>query len=113
MPPQLMMRLDRLAVLLETLHDDARAERGRLDPGAIHLGGGGLQRQAEDAPGQARVHQHGPVAVVPVQRQQAALARLQLRRALRQLLVPLPAGWMPLTNQLKMSPTADCPASRP
>ena len=72
--------IDPHAIFLEALDDRARAKCGRLDQGAIDVGARRVEVLAEQEPGEPLVDEDGPVAVVPVERQQAGLARTLLRR---------------------------------
>ena len=45
-----------------------------LDQGAVNFRRGGIQRLPEKQAGQHRIHQDGAVSVVPIEREQAALA---------------------------------------
>ena len=62
-----------------------------------------------------RIDEDRAVAVVPVEREQSGLARPDRRGFARQLVVQLPSppSQTTSTHQLRMSPTADCPASMP
>ena len=71
---------DRHAVLLEGIHDDARAVGGGFDQGAVDLLGPGRQGGAQQQAGQVHVHQDAAVAVPPVERQQAGFAGFQSGR---------------------------------
>ena len=62
------------AALLEGLDDDARAVSSGLDEGAVDFLRFGQQRGSQEHARQVHVHQHGAVAVPPIQGQQAALA---------------------------------------
>ena len=120
MPPQLTTSLDLHAVFLEAVDDRQGAEGGRLDQRPVDLRRGGVQRLADQQAGQQRIDQDRAVAVVPVQGQQPAFAgpepfgglagQIAVRVAVGRVWA---AGARYLTNQLKMSPTADWPASRP
>ena len=68
--------MDRHAVLLEGIHDDACAVSGRFDQGAVDFLGLGRQGSAQQQAGQVHIHQDAAVAVPPIECQQAAFARL-------------------------------------
>ena len=63
------------AVLPEALDDRARAERGRLDQGAIDVRPRRIKVLTEQQAGEPLVDENGPIAVIPVERQKAGLAR--------------------------------------
>ena len=65
---------------LEALDDRARPERGRLDQRAIDLGPRRVKVLPEQQAGEPLVDEDGPVAVVPVKREETRLAGLLLRR---------------------------------
>ena len=79
--------VDSHAVFPNALDDRARAERRRLDQRAIDLGARRIEVLPDQQAGQQLIDEDGPVAVVPVERQQAGLARLLPRRLGGQLLV--------------------------
>ncbi len=60
---------------LEGVDDHARAERGRLEQRAVDLVRTRRQREPDDETREIGVDEHGAVAVPPVEREQAALAR--------------------------------------
>ena len=60
--------------MVERLDDGARTERGRLDQGSVDVLRLGGQRLADDHSREFMIHQHRPVAAVPVQGQQPVLA---------------------------------------
>ena len=68
--------LDRYAVGLEVIDDDARAIGGGLDQGSVDFLRPGCQRQAQQQTGQVDIHQDRAVAIPPVESQQTALTRL-------------------------------------
>ena len=72
--------VDRHAVFPDALDDRARAERGRLDQRAIDFGPRRVEVLAEQQAGEQLVDEDGAVAVVPVEREQAGLARLSASR---------------------------------
>ena len=80
MPPQLTTCVNLHAVFLEAVDDGQRAERRGLDQRAINFRRRRVKRLADEQAGEPLVHQDGAVAVVPVQREQAAFAGLQFRR---------------------------------
>ena len=61
-------------VLLEAPDDGQRAEGGGLDEGPVDLLGLRVQGQADEEAGQALVDEDGPVAVVPVEGEEARFA---------------------------------------
>jgi len=67
---------DRHAAVLERLDDHPRAEGRRLDQRAVDVGGARAQRGPDQQAAQVYIHQHRAIAVPPVERQQAVLARL-------------------------------------
>ena len=87
MPPQLTICSTFRPYSSKPVDDGQRAERGRLDERAVDLRRRGVERLPEQQARQPLVHQHRAVAVVPVQRQQARLARRQLRRRRAERLV--------------------------
>ena len=67
--------VDRRAVLLHALEDDAGVQRGALDRGVQLVGSGVVQVPAEGDAAQRGVHQHGAVAIIPGKPEQAGLPR--------------------------------------
>ena len=103
-------------VLLEAPDDGQGAERRGLDEGPVDLLGLGVEGQADEEAGQALVDEDRPVAVEPVEGEKPGFAGLEGRGLAGQGGVGAffgPPGSIVLTNQLKMSPTADWPASSP
>ena len=70
--------LDFHAVFLDAVDDRQRAEGGRLDQGAVDLRGGGVQGLADQQAGEQGVDEDRAVAVVPIERDQAAFAGAEL-----------------------------------
>ena len=62
---------------LKTLDDGERSECSGFDEGAIDLRRGGVEGLAHEESGETLVDEDGAVAVVPVQGQESALARLK------------------------------------
>ena len=66
--------IDAHAVLGHALENDARVERGALDGGEKFVLRGVDQVPSERDAAQLGIHQHGAIAVVPAQAQQAGLS---------------------------------------
>ena len=92
------------------LEDDAGVEGGAFDGGEELVLRGVQQVPAEGDAAELRVDEHGAVAVVPGEAQQAGLAGLIGLEALRQI-VDVGAGASAMAS--KMSPMAESPASMP
>ena len=71
--------------LFEIIHNDPCAIGRSLDQRPIHLLGLGGQGHAQHQAGKVHVHQHGTVAVPPVQGDESAFAGLQLFRLFREI----------------------------
>jgi hypothetical protein len=86
--------LDRYAVVLERLDDAPGAEGGALDQRAVAVLGAGRQGLPDQDRRQIVVDQDGPVAVVPVEGDQAVRADRLFCRELCQIVVDAeaPAG---------------------
>src|SRR5437867_8022716 len=78
----------------EGVDDLARAEGGGLDERAVNLVRARAEGRAEEQPAEVGIHEHGAAAVPPVERQQSALARMNLRGALFKEFVNGPAGFL-------------------
>ena len=98
------------AVGLEAVDDRQRPECRRLDQGPVDLTRRRVQRLAQQQARQALVYQDRPVAVVPVQSQQAGLARPQPPRLLCQRLVA--ARLRPARANVVHEPVEDVADSR-
>ncbi len=79
-PPQATISVSASPCSVEVVDDPAVAERDRLEQRAVDLLGRRLQRQAEDHAGQVGVGEDRAVAVPPVERHEAGLARPDARR---------------------------------
>ena len=64
-----------------------RAERGRFNQGAINFGLGRVEGLAEQQTGEHWIDEDGPIAVVPVEGEQAGLAGLLLCHGLGEFAV--------------------------
>ena len=84
--------VDRDAVGLERLDDDPGPVRGRLDEGSVDLLRRGGQGHPDEQPVEGRVHQHGPVAIPPVERKESGFADSQAGGPLLQDGVDVAAG---------------------
>ena len=106
--------LDGHAVFADAVDDGAGAEGGALDERAVDFRLGGVERLAEQQAGEQLIDEDGAVAVVPIEREQAGLAGLLRGGLVGEFAVQGGiAVDTPSTNHLKMSPTADWPASMP
>ena len=85
MPPQLTTCVNFHAVFLEPVDDGQRAKRRRLDQRAINFRRRRVKRLANEQTREPLVHEDGAVAVVPVQREQAAIRRASVSSPPRQV----------------------------
>ena len=69
------------AVLFHALDDAQGSERRRLNEGTIDLVRLGVESLAQDQSGETRVDEDGAVAIVPIEGEEACLARLHDRKA--------------------------------
>ena len=111
MPPPLMMRSHRHAVLFHPLQNHARVERRAFDGGEQLVLRRVRQPPAERDAAQFRIHQHGAIAVVPGEPQQSGLAGAVVLQALATARRPSSPARRAIAS--KISPVAERPASMP